>query len=80
MLKVFGTAIAIAIVIWGIIELIKLFSSWRLKKKEEKYQATQTLNDLEEKARAVAAEKETILGEANRNKEVIDNINETLNQ
>jgi prepilin signal peptidase PulO-like enzyme (type II secretory pathway) len=80
MLRVFVITVSIAIIVYGIILLIRLFSGWRLKKKEEKYQEARTLADLEEKARQVSAEKETILGEVNRNKEVIDNISNTLNQ
>jgi FtsZ-interacting cell division protein ZipA len=80
MLRVFVITVSIAIIVYGIILLIRLFSGWKTKKREEKYQAARTLADLEEKARQVAAEKETILGEVSKNKEVIDNISNTLNQ
>jgi hypothetical protein len=80
MLRVFVITVSIAIIVYGIILLIRLFSGWRIKKREEKYQEARTLADLEEKAKQVSAEKETILGEVNRNKEVIDNISNTLNQ
>jgi uncharacterized membrane protein len=80
MLRVLEFAIIVAIVVYGIIKLIQMFSGWRLKKKEEKYQEARSLADLEEKAKQVAAEKETILGETQRNKETIDNINNTLNK
>ncbi len=80
MLRVFVITVSIAIIGYGIILLIRLFSGWKIKKREEKYQAARTLSDLEEKARQVAAEKETILGEVSKNKEVIDNISNTLNQ
>jgi len=80
MLRVLEIAVIIAIVVYGFIKLIQMFSGWRIKKREEKYKEARTLADLEEKARQVAAEKETIIGEVNRNKEVIDNISNTLNQ
>lgn len=79
MLKILEAIVIIAIVIYGIIKLIQMFSSSTIKKREAKYQEARTLSELEEKAKQVAAEKETILGEVNRNKEVIDNINNTLN-
>lgn len=80
MLRVLEIAIIVALIVYGIIKLIELFSGWNIKRKEKKYQEARTLSELEEKARQVSAEKETILGEINRNKEVIDNINNTLNQ
>lgn len=79
MLRVLEIAAVAAIIIYGIIKLIQMFSGWKLKKREQKYQEARSLSDLEEKAKQVAADKETILGEAYRNKEVIDNINNTLN-
>lgn len=79
MLRVVEYALIVAIVVYGIIKLIQMFSGWRLKKREEKYQAARNLANLEKKAKQVAAEKETILEETQRNKEVIDNINNTLN-
>jgi hypothetical protein len=79
MLRVLEIAVIVAIVIYGIIKLIQMFSSNKINKREEKYKASRALSDLEDKARQVAAEKETILGEVNKNKEVIDNINNTLN-
>ena len=79
LLRILEVAVIVAIIIYGIVKLIQLFSDWGIKKKEKKYQEARTLSDLEEKARQVSAEKETILGEVNRNKEVIDNIKDTLN-
>lgn len=79
MLRVSGIALGIVIAIYGITELIKLFSKLKLKKKEEKYREARSLAELEEQAKTVAAQKESILGEADRNKEVIDNIKDTLN-
>lgn len=80
LLRVLEVAVIVAIIIYGIIRLIQLFSGWNIKRKEKKFHEARTLSDLEEKARQVSAEKETILGEVNRNKEVIDNISNTLNQ
>lgn len=80
MLRVLEFAVIVAVIIYGTIKLIQMFSSFNVKKREKKYQEARSLADLEEKARQVAAEKETILGETQRNKDVIDNINNTLNQ
>ena len=68
MLRVLEIAIIVALIVYGIIKLIEMFSGFKLKRKEKKYQEARTLADLEEKARQVSAEKETILGEINRKK------------
>ena len=80
MLRVFIIAVSVAIIVYGIILLIRLFSGAASKKRANKFEEARSLADLEEKARKVSADKETILGEAQRNQEVIDNINNTLNQ
>jgi prepilin signal peptidase PulO-like enzyme (type II secretory pathway) len=79
MLRVLEIAVIIAIIVYGIIKLIQLFSGWKLNKREEKLKEARNLSDLKEQAERVAKEKEDILGETQKNKEVIDNINNTLN-
>jgi hypothetical protein len=80
MLRVFVISASVAIIMYGIILLIKLFSGASSKKRTKKFEEARSLADLEEKARQVSADKETILGEAQRNQDVLDNINNTLNQ
>lgn len=80
MLRVLVITVTVAIVVYGIIKLIKLFSGVKIKKKVNKTKGDKTLTDLEEQAKKVAADKETILEETQKNKEIIDNINNSLNQ
>lgn len=75
MLRVLVIAVSIAIIGWGIIQLIKLFSPKRVAARK-----AASLEKLQERARKTAAEKERIQAETQRNKEVIDDINNTLNQ
>jgi hypothetical protein len=79
LLRVLLIAFAIAIVVYGIIQLIRLFSGWKLTKRDDSV-GDKSLSDLEEQAKKVASDKETILGEVQKNKEKIDNINNNLNQ
>lgn len=79
MLRVFVVTAIITIVILAIIRLIRIISSWSFNNKKAKFQESRTLSDLEEQAKNVAAEKKTILEETQRNKDIIDNINNTLN-
>lgn len=74
MLRFLEIGIIIAIVVYGFIKLIEMFSGFRLQKKKGS-----ALEELEEQAKKVAKEKESILNETQKNKETIDNINNTLN-
>lgn len=74
LLRVVEIGAVIFIIVWGIIKLVEMFSSFTLQKKKGT-----ALEELAKQAEKVAKEKETILDETNKNKETIDKINETLN-
>lgn len=64
------------ILIYAIVKLIEMFAGNKENKSAKK---AKSLSNLEKQAKKVATEKETILQETQKNKEVIDNINNTLN-
>lgn len=75
MLRILEIAVVITIVVYGIIKLIEMFSSFRAIKKAK----GTALDELADQAKKVAKEKEEILNETQKNKETIDDINNTLN-
>jgi hypothetical protein len=77
MLRILEIAAVITIVVYGIIKLIEMFSGLKLLRKE-KTKGT-ALDELDEQAKEVAKKKEEILNETQKNKDIIDNINNTLN-
>lgn len=74
MLRFLEVGVIIAIVVYGIIKLIEMFSNFNLQKKKGT-----AIDELAEQAKKVAKEKEDILNETQANKEKIDDINKTLN-
>jgi uncharacterized membrane protein len=74
LLRLFELALIISIVVYGIVLIIKMFSSVDEQKKKA------NLSNLQEKAKKVAKNKEDILAETEKNKEIIDNITNTLNK
>jgi len=76
LLRILEIGAIAAIVVYGIIKLIQMFSGWNLKRKVK--QAT-ALDDLAKKAEEVAQAKKDILDETQKTTETINNINNTLN-
>ena len=66
----------IAILVYGIIKLIEMFGSSKFNIQRKKGAA---LDELAKQAEEVAKKKKDILDETQKNKEKIDNINDTLN-
>ena len=56
MLRVFVISASVAIIVYGIILLIKLFSGASSEKRAKKFEEARSLADLEEKARQVSAD------------------------
>ena len=74
LLRVVEVGVMIAIVVWGIIKLIELFSGWKIRRAK----AT-TLETLAKQAEEVSKKKKDILKETEETKKTIDDINNTLN-
>lgn len=74
MLRVVEVLVILAIVIYGGIKLIEMFSFKKAKKRETNLEA------IREKAKKFAEEKKKIVEETRKNKKVIDDINNTLNK
>ena len=74
LLRVIEIGAMIAIVVWGIIRLIEMFSGWKIRRAK----AT-ALETLAKQAEEVAKKKKDILKETEETKKTIDDINNTLN-
>jgi len=64
----------ISILVYGLIKLIEMFGSFNLQKKKGA-----ALDELAKQAEEVAKKKKDILDETQKNKDKIDDINNTLN-
>ncbi len=72
MLRVLEIAVIVAIVIYGFIKLIEMFSVSKANKRRTH------LDKLSEEAKKIKKQKDTILKETQKTKQTIDNINKNL--